>query len=529
MAQAIIAPDINWPDMKWVNYDRALSLGELRGKVIVLYFWTAGSVQCHHLFPALRHMEDNHSEELAIIGIHTPKFSAERSIDTVRHAVARYGLRHPVVHDPDRLIWRLYAVKSWPTLVFIGADGRLLGQVANEPDTDSLLTAVSQIVQKAYKSGQMRLTPMPRANFIQPDQRFYYPSHIKRIRLPILEGDDEPANAPQAPAPGGAPTGGPRPDAARREPEDEGPVERDYWIVSDTGHNQIVLLNNTGKELRRFGAIDAGFKDGDADAAQFRMPSGVYPYRRSIYIADTGNHAIRRLDLENDIVTTVAGNGKRGGYLGAPIQASAASLASPYDVVVASGQLYFCNTGTHQLGRYDFQSNSISVLAGNGAEAIVDGPPLNASFARPMALTPSADGSRLYVCDAETSSIRSVLLTGDFRISTLIGNGPYDFGKIDGPFLRARLQQPLGVCMHRGMLVVADSYNNILRELDLGQQMTREFIGMEYKNVDHRPLPLSEPIGVASIDDQKFLCVDRNNHRIVVFEPRMKVVKTWAS
>lgn len=487
MTQAIIAPDINWPEMRWVNFERSISLSELRGKIVVLYFWTASSTACHNLFPTLAQIERQYAEEVAVIGVHTPKFGAERSLEAAKAAVERFGLRHPIIHDPDKLIWRLYAVKTWPTLVFIGADGRLIGQVGSEPDSESLLNAVSQIVQKAYRNGQLKLTPVPRVVPPLRDTRLYFPTSITEF------------------------------------PQDNAPA---HFVISDTGHHQLVIVDNQGREQRRIGA-GQGFRDGEIDQAEFNRPMGLFFHRGSIYVADSANHALRRVDFRNGIVTTIAGTGRRGSYLGSSTHASGTSLATPTDLCIAKGQILFTNTGTHQLGRYDFSSNAVSSLAGSGHEGLTDGYALSSALARPACLVLDSDKGAVYFSDAETSSIRRLSIAEDIRVTTLIGSGAYDFGHVNGPFIRARFQQPLGMTLYRSSLIVADTYNHTLREVNLDTQMVYDFRGMEYKNSDYKLYDLNEPTDVITINDREVLCVDRNNHRVVIFDPHMRVRRTW--
>ena len=123
----------------WLNTDRPLSIAGLRGKVVLLDFWTYGCVNCMHVIPDLRALEEKYSRQLVVIGVHSAKFENERDTENIRHIVLRYGLEHPVVNDADFRIWRAYTVRAWPTLVLIDADGYIVGHLASAARSTSSL------------------------------------------------------------------------------------------------------------------------------------------------------------------------------------------------------------------------------------------------------------------------------------------------------------------------------------------------------------------------------------------------------
>ena len=287
-----------------------------------------------------------------------------------------------------------------------------------------------------------------------------------------------------------------------------------------------MLLSEDGAELARYGSGAAGRGDGAAAAASFNGPQGLIAGDSAIYVADTGNHLIRRIEIASGAVTTLAGTGKRGRALGAPTAALATALASPWDLEIAGERLFFANAGTHQLGVIDLAEASVATLAGTGAEAIVDGPAHEAVLAQPSGLALDPSGGALYFADSETSSIRRLDLHGKRAVATLIGTGLFDFGHINGGFAEARLQHPLGVAWWEDKLAVADSYNGTLRVIDLLAESIAD-LDDGFLCVDPVCLPLAEPAGVIAAGPTRLLVVDTNNHRIVEYDTATRETRTW--
>ena len=245
-------------------------------------------------------------------------------------------------------------------------------------------------------------------------------------------------------------------------------------FIADTAHNQIVacelLDDGTAREARRFGSGDAGFVDGEADRAELYAPNGMSldPDGVALFVGDTGNHAIRRIDLVGGDVTTVAGTGERG-HEPPPaglLQATSVHLRSPWDVVwdQERGFLTVAMAASHQLYLYEPTHGGLAILAGVGAQAREDGSMEEASFAQPSGLAFLDD--KLYVVDAETSCVRAV----DFAartVTTVCGGDLFDYGDRDGQGDEVLLQHPVGIVAdpERSRLLIADTYNHKIKEL----------------------------------------------------------------
>lgn len=489
MGSVVHAPEIDRPGLQWFNVPRPLSLADLAGKLVILDFWTFCCINCMHIIPILQRIEEAFPNEVVVIGVHSPKFAAERDPANVVKAIARYGIRHPVVHDPDHVLWREFAVRAWPTLTFISPDGYVIGQVSGEPDPQKLMDVVAKTIAEGKAEGELRPSPLTLAPLEDAEATGHlrFPGKIKAL---------------------------PRGDEAAG------------WVLADSGNHRIVLVDMDGKVRRIVGTGKAGFADGDSKTASFNSPQGLVATSDAIYVADTFNHALRKIDVASGQVTTLAGNGRRGRGLGAPVAARDATLASPWDVELSGARLYFANAGTHQLGVLDLTDDTVARLAGSGAEAITDGPAAEAALAQPSGLALSADRTQLYFADSETSAAR-VLDLESGMVHTLVGKGLFAFGHRNGPFDEALLQHPLGIAvLDEHHVVVADSYNNALRLLDLRVRRVAD-LDDGFTCLDPVCYPLGEPAAVTADGDGRLLVSDTNNHRILDFDLAQRTYKTW--
>ncbi|SOD89974.1 thioredoxin-like domain-containing protein [Caenispirillum bisanense] len=483
------APEIGREGLTWFNVPEPLSLKDLRGRIVVLDFWTYCCINCVQVLPTLRRLEETYPREVAVIGVHSPKFAAERDPAAVAHAIKRYDIRHPVVHDPYMTLWDEYAVRAWPTLVLIGPDGKVIGQMSGEPDPDLLVQGIGDLI--ANLGGVCALMPGD---------------------LPLTL--EEPVRGPLA-----------FPGKVKPLP---GPEKR--WAVADGGHHRIVVCETDGRVVARYGTGLPGMDDGPAEAASFTSPQGLACTADAIFVADTGNHLVRRIDLHTGLVSTVAGLGFRGMPVCEGGPADRTPLASPWDLEIAGDTLFVANAGTHQLLTIDLAGGHMASLAGTGGENIHDGPARRALLAQPSGLALAPDGSALYFADSETSALRKVMLTGaQPEVRTLVGRGLFDFGLADGHLSEARMQHPLGVAvMPDGRIAVADSYNHAIRLVDeaAGTVETVRLGTLRCEGSACRR-PLSEPAGLWAKGPDSLLVADTNNHRVVEVDLSARRLRPW--
>ncbi|MBF0219945.1 MAG: thiol-disulfide isomerase, partial [Gammaproteobacteria bacterium] len=297
--------------------------------------------------------------------------------------------------------------------------------------------------------------------------------------------------------------------------------------ISDTLHHRIILADHQGNIEKIIGGPESGSVDGDANSSRFNSPQGVIFSEQGLYIADTGNHLIRYLDLESGKVSRIAGNGELQRLPEGNYHALKIGLASPWGLALEGDMLYIAMAGSHQIWRYNTKTKRASPYAGSGREGIDNGALPVATFSQPSGL--SIVGDWLYVADAEDSAIRRIHLKKG-QVETLIGRGLFDFGDRDGAFDQAQLQHVLGVVAYGSdQLLIADTYNHKLKSMDLQQGSIRTLLGTGKPGSGSEPpsaLQLNEPSGLAIIGDQ-VLITDTNHHRIIAYDLKNGHAAEW--
>jgi thiol-disulfide isomerase/thioredoxin len=419
----------------WLNTGgKQYTLADLRGRIVILDFWTFCCVNCLHVLDELRELEEKHRDTVVIVGVHSPKFVHEAEHQAVVDAVERYGVEHPVLDDPELVTWKQYAVRAWPTLVVIDPEGYVVAQHAGEGHAHAIERLVEELEAEHGAKGTLR-------------RGWGY--------LPCSSSN------------GGGPYVPPEPEPTTlRFPGKALLLPSGNFLVSDTTRHQLVELAEDGETVvRRIGSGTRGFADGGPADATFSEPHGlVLLDDGAVVVADTVNHALRRLDLASGEVTTLAGTGRQwwqGSATSGP--AREVALSSPWDVAWWNGKVWIAMAGVHQLWAYDPADGTVSVTAGTTNEGLVDGPGGDAWFAQPSGL--AATPERLWLADAETSALRWVDLDG--HVHTAVGTGLFDFGHRDGAAGQALFQHPLGVtALPDGSVAVSDTYNHALRRYD---------------------------------------------------------------
>lgn len=480
--QTVRAPELTGGH-GWLNTDEPLSLRRLRGKIVLLDFWTYGCVNCIHIIPDLKKLEAKYGNELVVIGVHSAKFDNEKETANIRNIILRYGIEHPVVNDSDFNIWQAYAVRAWPTRVLIDPDGYVVAKVSGEGRYDYFDTAIGELADKFRKSGKLDETPLKFA--------------LEKAKVGSL-----PLSFP----------GKVLADAAS-----------ERLFISDTDHNRIVVTDLRGKLIDTIGNGVRSAKDGQYEDAGFDQPQGLAFDGRHLYVADTGNHLIRSVDTREKTVRTIAGTGSLEGFNGFGGKALETSLRSPWDVEIVGQYLYIAMAGSHQIWRYRIKTGMIDPYAGTRAESRRDGPVKRANFAQPSGL--AAIGSDLYVADSESNIIRRIDLAKG-EVTTLAGGDLFEFGDVDGEGDEVRLQHPLGIDAYGKWLLIADTYNDKIKLLDPAKRTVETFVGSGQEGqTDGLLASFYEPGGL-SVAGGMLYVADTNNHAIRVVDLKTKAVST---
>jgi len=480
----ITAPE--FPEgLEWLNTARPLSLRELRGKVVLLDFWTYCCINCMHVIPELKKLEKRFEKELVVIGVHSGKFTTEKATDNIRQAILRYGIEHPVVNDSNFLVWRLYGARAWPTLVLIDPQGKIVGQVSGEITAESFGEVIAQVIRTSEARGKMSREP---------------------LRL-SLEREKVPASVLSFPGKVLAD------ESSRR------------LFIADSNHHRIVIVSLDDSSVRDvIGRGEAGLLDGSFEEAMLNHPQGMALEGETLYIADTENHALRQADLKTRTITTIAGTGQQARTFVREGVGTSVALNSPWDLVVREGRLYIAMAGAHQLWAMDLRTRRLWVHAGSGYEGRRDGDLLEAALAQPSGIT--TDGKRLYVADSEASAIRVVDIDPTGRVETIVGQDLFEFGDRDGTGHRVRLQHPLGVVYYDGVLYVADTYNNKIKKVFPTTRAAMTYLGTGEGGWRDGDQPLFDEPGGVSIAGGKLYIADTNNHVIRVADLKTGIVTT---
>ncbi|MDR7280140.1 NHL domain-containing thioredoxin family protein [Catenuloplanes atrovinosus] len=455
----------------WLNTGGTdLTLARLRGKIVVLDFWTFCCINCLHVLDELRPLEEKYGDVLVIVGVHSPKFEHERDPDALAAAVERYGVPHPVLDDPDLLMWQQYAAKAWPTLAVVDPEGYLVASMAGEGHAEGLARLVDELIATHDAKGTLRRGDSPYVPPAEAETPLRFPG--KAVSLP-----------------------------------------NGNLLVSDSARHSLAEVTPDGDVVRRIGTGARGRSDA---APSFSEPQGLclLPAHAAevagydVVVADTVNHLLRGVRLADGTVTTIAGSGRQ--WRSAPDDhahdALAVDLSSPWDVAWFEDRVIIAMAGIHQLWWFDPITRTAGVYAGTTVEALRDGPIPDVWMAQPSGLSVSADGTRLWIADSETSALRWI---AGGELHTAVGQGLFDFGHMDGPAAQALLQHPLGVCaLPDGSVLIADTYNGAVRRYAPDTD--------EVTTVDRG---LAEPSDLVLTPDGAVLVVESAAHRLTRLAP----------
>lgn len=486
-SRVIKAPDFS-SGFSWLNTKEPLSLEKLKGHVIVLDFWTYCCINCMHMLPALAELEKKYEgKPVVFIGVHSAKFFNEQETGNIEQAVARYEISHPVVVDKKMSIWQKYDVSGWPTIVIVDPNGTIVYKQSGEGQKETIEDIIDVLLERYAKTGTLAKNPIKiERTLSQSKTTLSYPGKLSISKSGKI-------------------------------------------ALSDSNHNRILVTDIFGKIEYIIGSGKSGFSDGDFNTATFFRPQGVLWKNDTIFVADTENHAIRKIDLQNKKVTTLVGTGKQGPWISKGGKGREVSITSPWDLAEKDNLVFIAMAGNHQIWSYDLESDLAKPFAGNGHENIIDGENYMAQLAQPSGIT--SYGNKLYFADSETSSIREIDLDRK-QVKTIVGHGLFVFGHNDGHVDEALFQHPLGVFATETKLYVADTYNSAIRVIDLQTSQVSTIIGKTGMNGVCRlddprcdTLGLYEPSDVELFENKLYI-TDTNNHLLRVYDFKTNLLQT---
>jgi thiol-disulfide isomerase/thioredoxin len=146
-SKAPAAPELS--EGSWINSE-PLTLKSLRGRVVLIEFWTFACYNCRNTLPVLNKWNAEYRDKgLTIIGVHTPELDYERNIDNLRREVAALGIKYPVVTDNDYSTWKAYGLEAWPTVFVLDKQGRVRWTHVGEGAYDKTEEVIKQLLAEA--------------------------------------------------------------------------------------------------------------------------------------------------------------------------------------------------------------------------------------------------------------------------------------------------------------------------------------------------------------------------------------------
>lgn len=472
---------------QWFNLSRPLEQSDLKGRLVLLDFWTYSCVSCMEILPEIQKLEQRFGNKLLVISVHSAKFDNDKDANSIKKAILRHNITSPVINDSSLRIWNSFAVKSWPTLVLISPRGSIYKTYSDKINMAKVKKDIKHLTSK-YKY-EINRDPLPvaleRDNIV--NTILNSPTKIKYISDFSYKSYNAPALA-----------------------------------ISNSGKNNIVISSLKGDIILKIGSNREGFEDGTFDSASFNYPQGLLYSSGKLYVADTNNHALRMIDFKDGVVSTIIGSGQKGKTIGGKseaLDANSIDLSSPTDLEFFPDRdnIVIANSGTHQILSYNIKKNIVLAIAGDGSNGFADGKYPNNSLSQTSDM--AVFGKKLYFVDAQGSSLRA-LGEGD-EVTTLIG-GAGKFGHKNGDKGEALMQHPLGLTVDDTGAYIVDSYNNVIRKYDFSSKKIHDVVGAK-KSGDKlgrgSATEFDEPQGIVSVLDSFYLA-DTNNNRILQISRR---------
>lgn len=459
--------------LDWLNTSCPLTLAQLKGKIVLLDFWTYCCINCLHVLQDLHKLEQKYAQELVVIGVHSAKFTTEKDTDAIQQAIHRYDITHPVVNDNQFQIWKNYNVRAWPSFMLINPTGHIVGTHSGEGIYPLFDPLIKKLITYFEQKGILNRTRRPTYRQSPHHQMLSYPGKITASDTQLF--------------------------------------------ISDTHHNRILITDHNGHIQDIIGNGQIGHTDGSFEDASLYHPQGIYKTENHLYIADTNNHLIRKADLNTRTVQTVLGTGKQAQKFNQPGTGKTCAINSPWDLTAHQNMLYIALAGAHQIWSVDLNGFHAQPHAGSAREDLDDGPLLTATLAQPSGIT--AHGEYLFFADSETSAIRQASRSASGYVETLIGEALFHFGDQDGAYPKARLQHPMGITYHNGHLYITDTYNHKIKKVDPITKTVTTLAGSTkgHQDGDYHTAQFNEPSGIASLDNCLYIA-DTNNHAIRIID-----------
>ncbi|CAI2361760.1 unnamed protein product [Moneuplotes crassus] len=516
---------------QWFNTEPLSLRKELKDKLVVIDFWTYCCINCLHVLPDLEWLENKYSDEagIAFVGCHSAKFSNEKESDKVQEAVRKYDVKHPVFNDKEMIFWEQLERNSWPSIAILSPDGVPILFLSGEGHRERINLFLEVAVD--FYGDRLDRTPL---DLYLEEEKEIEERESKENRLDSLTSEESAALKSNLRFPS---------KVICIANQALLPYDGNVMIFSDTGNNRVIIADlETNECLDVVGSGKIGFDNGEYENSSFHHPQGICHIFKDeqhyLYVCDSNNHAIRRINLNKKEVATVIGTGKQGNDREGNQNPDVQELSSPWDIVaINKDTLIIAMAGIHQIWALNLKNNKCFNFSGTGAEANLDSDDsLNkCAWSQPSGLSLGVlneETTEIYVADSESSAIRAIDMKSCTSSRNVVGgdNNPYNlfaYGDKDGVGIRAKLQHPLGVhfVKNKNIVLVTDTYNHKIKIIDPLTDEIHSWLGNGEGGLQDGNLEssqFSEPSGCYSIwtkdisgnDKLTVLIADTNNHCI---------------
>ena len=471
----------------WFNTDKPIRLEDLRGRIVLLDFWTLCCINCIHTLPDLATIEARYPGIVVVIGVHTPKFDNEKKTASVLKAVLRYEIKHPVINDADAEIWKTCSARP---MAHAGAHRSRNGKFRG-----------------ASATGEGHLKARGKESIKTLIKEFEPTGKLK-----------EDADHLQADAPRTRPAGSAFP--ATSWPT----LARSRLFIADSTNHRIVIADLDGKKLAVAGSGAEGLKDG-ARRRPVQRPARHWPSTATPSTSPTARtHAIPRPQPQGR--NRQAGRRHRprsticwqGGHAG---PARKIALASPWDILLHNKRIYIAMAGHNNIWTFDLVKDTVATYAGDAFERHprTDRSRPLASLA-PPGWPPTANASTPPTAEPALSAPLPLFGNGGTINTHSRRQGPLRVRRLDST---GRIRPPPQLRPRRHLLSKASSTSPTPTTARSKSSIPPNTPATPFSAGPN--VRRNEPGGL-SIAAGKMYIADTNNHRIQIVDMKTKDVST---
>jgi thiol-disulfide isomerase/thioredoxin len=315
----------------WLNVSRPLTGEDLKNRIVIINFWTYSCFSCLDVVAKLNALQEKYPQNLVIISVHNSQFDIQTTDKNIRKIIARNNISYPIVNDNKKMLANSFDIKQLPTLILFDNKGRRISDAVGLDKTANFIKEAEELLHQNRFGLNKQKLPLTLEKDRLITNVLTYPTKIIQVNKIKLK-------------------------------------DRQFagFIIANSGQNNIIVSTLAGDIVAKIGSGKQSFRDGDFVTASFYNPQGMLynASNNTLLIADTGNHAIRSVDLNTEQVTTILGNSFQGEEILANTQASGSSLSSPLDMVFFPNQatIAFNNSGTKQIILFDIANNILQPL-----------------------------------------------------------------------------------------------------------------------------------------------------------------------